>query len=170
MQNPRSHAAPIHDGYNTIGATVVMPGDRRIGRRLCWRRARLAGRPAAFDGWSADGWHTGASQRKVCQVLWHSTAQHVLASAVGDHTVKLWDLGAPKALRAVLAGPAGTIQSLGFNPTGQRPRPAIANCASSIPAQAATPSVLARATGASRARVWSGWATVIASRRRALAG
>jgi coronin-1B/1C/6 len=72
-----------------------------------------------FDGWSADGWHTGASQRKVCQVLWHPTAQHVLTSAVGGHTVKLWDLGAPKALCSVLAGPADTIQSLAFNPTGQ---------------------------------------------------
>jgi coronin-1B/1C/6 len=83
---------------------------------------------SAFDGWNAEGWvpvdyspvlRIDASPRKVGQVLWHPAAQHVLASAVGDHTVKLWDLGAPESPRAVLAGHADTIQSIAFNPTGQ---------------------------------------------------
>jgi coronin-1B/1C/6 len=82
---------------------------------------------AAFEGWNADGWvpvdfspvlRIAASPRKVGQVLWHPAAQHVLASAVGDHTVKLWDLGAPESPRAVLAGHGDTIQSIAFSPTG----------------------------------------------------
>jgi coronin-1B/1C/6 len=83
---------------------------------------------SAFEDWNTDGWEPqdfgpvlriAASQRKVGQVLWHPAAQHVLASAVGDHTVKLWDLGAPESPRAVLAGHGDTIQSLAFSPTGQ---------------------------------------------------
>jgi GTP cyclohydrolase I len=57
--------------------------------------------------------------RRLGQVLWHPAAQHVLASAVGDHTVKLWDLGAPESPRAVLASHGDSIQSLAFNPTSQ---------------------------------------------------
>jgi coronin-1B/1C/6 len=45
--------------------------------------------------------------------------QHVLASAVGDHTVKLWDLGSPESPCAVLAGHGDSIQSFAFNLTGQ---------------------------------------------------
>ncbi|KAI0290588.1 hypothetical protein BC826DRAFT_1026174 [Russula brevipes] len=38
MQNPGSHAVPIPYGtVPPIGSTVVMPGDPRIGGRLCWR-------------------------------------------------------------------------------------------------------------------------------------
>jgi coronin-1B/1C/6 len=83
---------------------------------------------SVFEDWSADGWEPkdfspvlriDASPRKVGQVLWHPTAQHVIASAVGDHTVKLWDLGSPESPRAILAGHGDTIQSITFNPTGQ---------------------------------------------------
>ncbi|KAH9007614.1 microtubule binding protein, partial [Lactarius hengduanensis] len=45
-----------------------------------------------------------ASPRKVGQVLWHPAAQHVLASALGDHTVKLWD---PRRARGPTRRPAG---------------------------------------------------------------
>lgn len=56
--------------------------------------------PSAFEGWNADDYtpvdfspalQINASPRKVGQVVWHPAAQHVLASAVGDHTVKLWE-------------------------------------------------------------------------------
>ncbi|TFY79067.1 hypothetical protein EWM64_g4944 [Hericium alpestre] len=60
-----------------------------------------------------------ASPRKVGQVLWHPTAQHVLASAAGDHAVKLWDLGASEAPKSVLSGHGDAIQSIAFNTTGQ---------------------------------------------------
>src|SRR6266851_1565253 len=46
-------------------------------------------------------------------------AQHVLVSAVGDHTMKLRDLGVPESPRAMLVGHADTIQSFAFSPTGQ---------------------------------------------------
>ncbi|KAI9507163.1 microtubule binding protein [Russula earlei] len=119
----RSHTAPVLDtDWSPHSDTIVASGGED-GNVLIWQVD-----PAVFEGWSADGWvpvdfspvlRIGASQRKVGQVLWHPAAQHVLASAVGDHTVKLWDLGAPESPRAVLAGHADTIQSLAFNPTGQ---------------------------------------------------
>jgi coronin-1B/1C/6 len=83
---------------------------------------------SAFEDWNADGWvprdfepvlRIDASPRKVGQVLWHPAAQHVLASAIGDYTVKLWDLGSPESPRAVLVGHGDTIQSIAFSPTGQ---------------------------------------------------
>jgi coronin-1B/1C/6 len=45
-------------------------------------------------------------------VLWHPAAQHVLASIVGEHTVKLWDMGTPKSPCAVLTGHGDRIQRL----------------------------------------------------------
>jgi coronin-1B/1C/6 len=119
----RNHTAAVLDtDWSPHSDTIVASGGED-GNLLIWQVD-----PATFDGWSADGWqpidfspvlHIGASQRKVGQVLWHPTAQHVIASAAGDHTVKLWDLGSPESPRAVLAGHGDTIQSLAFNPTGQ---------------------------------------------------
>ena len=59
-----------------------------------------------------------ASPRKVGQVLFHPTASHVLASASGDHVVKLWDLANCDSPRASLTGATDMIQSIDFNPTG----------------------------------------------------
>lgn len=82
--------------------------------------------PDAFEGWGADGWaprdfdpvaKLDASPRKIGQVLFHPTAANVLASASGEHTVKLWDLGAEGA-KSTLSGHADAIQSLAFNQTG----------------------------------------------------
>jgi len=58
------------------------------------------------------------SPRKVGQVLWHPTAANVLATASGEHLVKLWDLADPARPRSVLNGHGDTIQSLSFNATG----------------------------------------------------
>jgi coronin-1B/1C/6 len=63
-------------------------------------------------------------QRKLSrwgEVFWHSAAQHVLASAGGDHSVKLWNLGAPESPRAILAVHGDSIQGFAFNPTRQLP-------------------------------------------------
>ncbi|KAH9988550.1 WD40-repeat-containing domain protein [Russula vinacea] len=119
----RSHTAPVLDtDWSPHSDTTVASGGED-GNVLIWQVDANA-----FEGWNAEGWtpvdfspvlHINASQRKVGQVLWHPAAQHVLASAVGDHTVKLWDLGAPESPRAVLAGHGDAIQSLAFNPTGQ---------------------------------------------------
>jgi coronin-1B/1C/6 len=119
----RSHTAPVLDtDWSPHSDTIVASGGED-GNVLIWQVD-----PNAFEGWNSDGWtpvdfspvlHINASPRKVGQVLWHPAAQHVLASAVGDHTVKLWDLGSPESPRAVLAGHGDSIQSLAFNPTGQ---------------------------------------------------
>lgn len=58
------------------------------------------------------------SPRKIGQVLFHPTAKHVLASASGEHEVKLWDLAAPDDAKAVLMGHTDTIQNIAFNVTG----------------------------------------------------
>jgi hypothetical protein len=119
----RSHTAPVLDTDWSPHADNVVASGGEDGKVLVWQ---VDG--SSFDGWNAEGWvpvdfspvlRIDASPRKVGQVLWHPAAQHVLASAVGDHTVKLWDLGAPESPRAVLAGHADTIQSIAFSPTGQ---------------------------------------------------
>ncbi|KAH9971015.1 microtubule binding protein [Lactifluus volemus] len=119
----RNHTAPVLDtDWSPHSDTIVASGGED-GNVMIWQVDS-----SAFEDWNTDGWEPqdfgpvlriAASQRKVGQVLWHPTAQHVLASAVGDHTVKLWDLGAPESPRAVLAGHGDTIQSLAFSPTGQ---------------------------------------------------
>ena len=82
---------------------------------------------AHFEGWGQEGWapqdfdpveRIDGSARKIGQVLFHPTASLVLASASGDHTVKLWDLSNTDSPKAVLGGHADAIQSLAFNPTG----------------------------------------------------
>jgi coronin-1B/1C/6 len=81
-----------------------------------------------FDGWGAEGWEAkdfdpvvriDASLRKIGQVAWHPTAQHVLASASAEHTIKLWDLNATEKAQITLAGHNDAIQSVAWDPTGQ---------------------------------------------------
>jgi coronin-1B/1C/6 len=81
----------------------------------------------AFENWGGEGWvpqdfepvaRIDASPRKIGQVLFHPTAAHVLASASGEHTVKLWDLGSPEQAATALGGHGDAIQSLAWNPTG----------------------------------------------------
>jgi coronin-1B/1C/6 len=80
-----------------------------------------------FEGWGSDHWvpqdfdpvvRIDASPRKIGQVLFHPTASLVLASASGEHTVKLWDLANPENPRSILVGHNDAIQSIAFNPSG----------------------------------------------------
>lgn len=82
---------------------------------------------AAFSGWGSDGWvptdfdpilRIDASPKMIGQVIFHPTASNVLASASGEHTVKLWDLANPENAKVTLGGHADTIQSFAFNFTG----------------------------------------------------
>lgn len=82
---------------------------------------------SAFEGWGLEHWEPqdfdpvlriDVSPRKIGQVLFHPTASNVLASASGEHTVKLWDLANPENARSTLIGHGDIVQSLAFNPTG----------------------------------------------------
>ena len=83
--------------------------------------------PSSFEGWGTEGWvpqdfdpvlRIDGSPRKVGQVLFHPSAEGVLAASGGECTVKLWDIANPEEPRAVLNGHGDVIQSMAFNPTG----------------------------------------------------
>jgi coronin-1B/1C/6 len=83
--------------------------------------------PSSFDAWGTEGWvpqdfdpvlRIDGSPRKVGQVLFHPTAEGVLAASGGECTVKLWDVANPEEPRAVLSGHGDVIQCMAFNPTG----------------------------------------------------
>ncbi|KAJ7631272.1 microtubule binding protein [Mycena polygramma] len=118
----RSHTAPVLDtDWSPHNDRLVASGGED-GKVMLWKVE-----PAQFDGWGLEGWtptdfdpvaRIDASPRKVGQVLFHPTAANVLASASGEHTVKLWDLANPEDPRSVLGGHGDAIQSIAFNPTG----------------------------------------------------
>ncbi|KAJ7879252.1 hypothetical protein B0H14DRAFT_2709772 [Mycena olivaceomarginata] len=118
----RSHTAPVLDTDWSPHNDKVVASAGEDGKVMVWKVE-----PETFEGWGAEGWvptdfdpvaRIDASPRKVGQVLFHPTAQNVLASASGEHVVKLWDLAAPEAPRLTLTGHADAIQSLAFSPSG----------------------------------------------------
>ncbi|KAJ7181071.1 microtubule binding protein [Mycena filopes] len=118
----RSHTAPVLDtDWSPHNDRIVASGGED-GKVMIWKVD-----PETFEGWGLEGWvptdfdpvaRIDASPRKVGQVLFHPTAANVVASASGEHTVKLWDLANPEDPRAVLGGHADAIQNIAFNPTG----------------------------------------------------
>ncbi|KAI0339757.1 microtubule binding protein [Trametopsis cervina] len=118
----RGHTAPVLDtDWSPFDDSVVASGGED-GKALIWKVEN-----AAFNGWGADGWdpvdfdpvlRIDVSPKRVGQVVWHPTAEHVLATATGEYTVKLWDLGSPESPKSVLSGHGDAIQSFTFNPTG----------------------------------------------------
>jgi coronin-1B/1C/6 len=118
----RGHTAPVLDTtWSPFNDSVVASGGED-GNICVWKVE-----PSQFDNWGTDHWEPqdfdpvqriDASPRKVGQVLFHPTASHVLASASGDHVVKLWDLASCDSPRVTLTGATDTIQSIDFNPTG----------------------------------------------------
>ncbi|CCM05595.1 uncharacterized protein FIBRA_07823 [Fibroporia radiculosa] len=118
----RSHSAPVLDtDWSPFNDSVVASaGDD--GKVMIWKVES-----SVFEGWGLEHWEPqdfdpvariDVSPRRVGQVLFHPTANNVLASTTGDHVVKLWDLANPENARAVLSGHGDAIQSLAFNPSG----------------------------------------------------
>lgn len=118
----RTHTAPVLDTAWSLANDTLVASASEDGTCLLWKVP-----DGLFDGWTLDGWEprdlepvarVDVSPRKVGQVLWHPTATNVLATASGDHCVKLWDLADPARPRATLTGHGDMIQSLTFNATG----------------------------------------------------
>lgn len=118
----RTHTGPVLDTDWSPFNDAIVASAGEDGKTMIWKVD-----PAVFEGWGSDKWEPqdfdpvlriDVTPRRVGQVLWHPTAQHVLATATGEHTVKLWDLGSPESPRSVLSGHGDAIQSIAFNPTG----------------------------------------------------
>ncbi|PPR00247.1 hypothetical protein CVT24_005015 [Panaeolus cyanescens] len=118
----RSHTAAVLDtDWSPHNDSIVASGGED-GKLMIWKVEA-----SAFEGWGQEGWvpqdfdpvlRIDASPRKIGQVLFHPTAANVVASASGEHTVKLWDLANPEDPRSVLSGHGDIIQSMAYNSTG----------------------------------------------------
>ncbi|KAH8091706.1 microtubule binding protein [Cristinia sonorae] len=118
----RSHTATVLDtDWSPFNDSIVASG-AEDGKVMIWKVD-----DSTFEGWGHEHWEPHdldpvarieVSPKRVGQVLFHPTAEHVLATSTGDHLVKLWDLGSPEQARSVLHGHGDAIQSLTFNPNG----------------------------------------------------
>lgn len=118
----RSHTGPVLDtDWSPFNDSVVASGGED-GKVMIWKVES-----SAFEGWGQEHWQPqdfdpvariDGSARRIGQVLFHPTAEHVLAAASGDHVVKLWDLGNQETPKSTLVGHGDAIQSMAFNPVG----------------------------------------------------
>ena len=118
----RSHSGTVLDtAWSPFNDSVVASGGED-GKIMIWKV-----KPADFEGWGQEHWvpvdfdpvsRIDGSARRIGQVLFHPTAEHVLAAASGDHVVKLWDLGSPESPKSTLGGHGDAIQGLTFNAVG----------------------------------------------------
>ncbi|PFH48644.1 hypothetical protein AMATHDRAFT_64943 [Amanita thiersii Skay4041] len=120
----RSHTAAVLDTDWSPHADEIVASGGEDGKVMIWKVESQM-----FEGWMEEGWEAprdldpvariDASPKKIGQVVWHPTAQHVLTSASGEHVVRIWDLGGGDGeVRTQLGGHGDVIQSLAFNATG----------------------------------------------------
>ncbi|KIK91747.1 hypothetical protein PAXRUDRAFT_615322 [Paxillus rubicundulus Ve08.2h10] len=118
----RTHSATVLDTAWSPANDALVASASEDGTSLLWK---VPG--DLFEDWTSDTWEPAdlepvarvdVSPKKVGQVLWHPTAANVLATASGEHLVKLWDLADGSRARSTLGGHGDTIQALTFNATG----------------------------------------------------
>ncbi|KAL1938172.1 hypothetical protein VTO73DRAFT_11816 [Trametes versicolor] len=118
----RGHSGPVLDTDWSPFNDAVVASAGEDGKALIW-----SVESSAFEGWGQDGWEPqdfdpvariDVSPRRVGHVLFHPTANNVLATTTGDHVVKIWDLASPESAKITFGGHADAIQSLAWNPTG----------------------------------------------------
>ena len=138
----RGHSAPVLDTAWDPHQQAILASAGEDGKILLWNfddelsnaSQGLTTYSGKFSGWGEDGWtcpsdfnHTASvpkagNGRKVGQVVYNPSAGGVLASASGDHMVRIWDTdsrgsGLESAV-IELKGHRDTIQSLSWNYTG----------------------------------------------------
>ena len=118
----RSHTAAVLDTDFSPHDDALLASGAEDGKAFIWKVEA-----STFQGWSEDDFvprdfdpvaRIDVSPRKVGHVLWHPTASNVLATASGDHTVRLWDVANSEKPRVVLGPHQDAIQSIAFDPTG----------------------------------------------------
>jgi coronin-1B/1C/6 len=140
----RGHSGPVLDTawapFNATGSLVASAGED--GKILLWDLEReisgvsrgLGNYNGVFEGWNEEGWtcppdfthisslSKAGGGRKVGQIVWNPVSSGILASASGDHLVKIWDMenssdeGKPVV---ELKGHKDTIQSIAWDYWGK---------------------------------------------------
>lgn len=118
----RSHTAPVLDTDWSPHSDNTVASGGEDGKLILWSVSS-----ESFVDWGTEGWipkdfdpilRIDASPRKIGQVAWHPTAQGVIATASGEHVIKVWDIANPEDARTTLQGHTDTIQSLAWSVTG----------------------------------------------------
>lgn len=114
----RGHTAPVLDtDWNPFNDRIIASGSDD-GKVFIWQV------PQGFTLYSdaeepedvAPVSKLTGHSRKVGQVLFNPAAENILASASGDYTIKLWDIGTGKAALQLKHG--DIVQSLSWNASG----------------------------------------------------
>jgi coronin-1B/1C/6 len=114
----RGHTAPVLDtDWNPFNDRVIASGSDD-GKVFIWQVPQgftLYGDTEEPQDVAPVSKLTGHS-RKVGQVLFNPAAENILASASGDYTIKLWDIGTGKSNLTLKHG--DIVQSLSWNANG----------------------------------------------------
>lgn len=83
-----------------------------------WGPVRLRPPTASALAWNGGVVVLLTGPSKVGQIAFHPAASSLLASASGDHLVRLWDIEQPSDATLTLKGHKDSIQSLSWNAVG----------------------------------------------------